>query len=995
MSEDISVYTVPAGEPFLDVLARRIIEPAAVSPHSVAETRVLLPTRRACRALRDVFLSVADGDALILPRIQALGDLDDDEVLASEIAEGTISAPVALTPAIDAIRRKLLLTQLVLRFDRERNGDSSLPAIGPGQAADLADDLGSLLDQVQTEQCSLDDIAQLVPADLAVHWQETLDFLAIITDHWPRILGEVRLFDRAERRNHIFAELIETWSQNPPETPVIAAGSTGSIPASADLLGLIARLPQGAVILPGLDIGLDEDSWRAIGPTHPQHGMKQLLDRIGVMREEVLVWPTLTGVGGHGREAVLRAATRPADFGGESTGLDGTGFAGLEWLDHPTPQDEAKAIALMMRETLEHPERTAALITPDRLLARRVAAELMRWGIAIDDSAGIPLRDTLVGTFLRLSAELASSGVVPVALLALLKHPLAAGGLSLPAFRRHACVLERTVLRGPRPARGFVGLRAAVNSANLPDEPTADLLAWLDGVASQAEAFIDAITATTVPLADLVVAHLAFSEWLASTDQESGEDRMWRGESGESAAALLDEVRAACDALPVITGAAYPGLIESLMRGRVVRPMWGRHPRLAILGTLEARLQMADITILGGLNEGTWPPNIASDPWLSRPMRAGLGLSTPERRIGQSAHDFCQASSAPRVVLSRATKDAGTPTVPSRWLLRLETVAKGAGIDWGPIVRGRTQQWAERLDQPASVEPRPPPSPAPPRTERPRKMSVTRVEVWMRDPYAIYAREILRLRKLEPVDATPDAASRGIIIHNVLDRFVAEYPDALPDDAIERLLAIGEQAFLKARIRPGVGAFWWPRFVRIARWFVDHERNRRHQTVSLGSEIRGELSLSVGGRPFTITAIADRIDCRADGLLAIVDYKTGMIPTTKQIHGGWSPQLPLEAMIAEAGGFEGIPAGTVGELSYWRLTGAEQAGEKRPLSEPLAELVAATDTRLRALIEAFDRDGTPYLSRPRPNPAIAPRFSDYDHLARVAEWSEFGPEDIS
>ena len=991
MDRDASVYTVAAGEPFLEVLARGVLDGAAARPLAVADTRILLPTRRACRALRDAFLRVAGGEALILPRMQALGDVEDDDILLAEVAAGTVSAPPSLPPAVDAVRRKLLLTRLVLAFDRRRREDTGTPPIEPGQAADLADDLALLLDQVQTERCSLAGMAELAPAELAIHWQETLEFLAIITDRWPAILDEAGLIDRAERRHRSLTALAEAWRRQPPQTPVIAAGSTGSIPATAELLGLIARLPKGAVVLPGLDTGLDDEGWEAIAPTHPQHGMKQLLARIGVPREEVRVWPHRAGAATGARATVLRRAMRPADAGGgESAGLDGAAFAGIAWLDHPTPQDEAKSIALMMREALERPERTAALVTPDRALARRVAAELRRWGIEIDDSAGIPLRDTPVGAFLRLGAELAGSGIVPMPLLALLKHPLAAGGETQAACRRQARALERAVLRGPRPAPGFPGLLAALAAADLDDRQAGGLRAGLERLAARAAAFVDGVGAPTVSLAELVAAHLDFAEWLAGTEEEPGSARLWRGEAGEAAALLLADIHAACDALPAIAGSAYPALLESLLRGHVVRPAWGSHPRLAILGTLEARLLAPDLVILGGLNEGTWPPEPAADPWLSRQMRAALGLSSPERRIGQSAHDFCQAAAAPNVVLSRATKVGGTPTVPARWLLRLSTLARGAGLDWGPTMHSPAQRWAGRLDRPARVAPRPAPEPRPPAAARPRSMSATRVESWMRDPYAVYAREILRLRRLERLDAVPDAARRGIVIHDVLDRFVAAHPGALPDDAVQRLLALGEDALAEARIHPGVAAFWRPRLERIARWFVDHERTRRGFAAPLGSEIRGALSLTVAGTAFTITAIADRIDRRADGSLAIIDYKTGVVPTATQIRSGWFPQLPLEAMIVEAGGFEGVGPGKVGELSYWRLTGADPAGEEQPIAE-IDELIAATRARLRALVAAFDRPGTPYLSRPRP--AVAGRFSDYDHLARVAEWCEFAPED--
>ena len=810
-----AVHTVPPGQPFLEVLARGILDGNAETPDKISDTRVFLPTRRACQALRDAFLRVADGDALILPHMQALGDLDDGDTVTWNSEFGGITASATVPPAIDQIQRKLLLTRLVLKFDEARRGSSisPTPRIEPGQAADLADDLGALLDQLQTEQRNLDEIAALVPAELAIHWQQTLDFLAIITEQWPRILTEAHLIDQAERRNQIFAELVSAWRRSPPQTPIIAAGSTGSIPATAELLGMIARLPHGAVILPGLDTELDGDAWDVIGATHPQHGMKQLLERIEVARDEVSIWPAAQVETAMQRNALLRASMRPGDAVSKSdqpVPIDAAGFGGLQWLDHPTPQDEAKTIALMMRETLEQRDQTAALITPDRTLARRVAVELQRWGIEVDDSAGTPLRDTPVGTFLRLCAELAGSGVVPIPLLALLKHPLAAGGTAPDMFRRHARKLEVAILRGPRPETGFNGLCAALTALGRTGAEKDDLPVWLAGIGERAARFLGRIADPNASMIELIASHIEFAEWLAGSNDQSGSERLWGGNAGEATALLIEEIRAAAGALPEINGAAYPGLFDSLLRGQVVRPLWGRHPRLVILGTLEARMQFADLVILAGLNEGTWPPEPQPDPWLNRPMRAALGLSLPERRIGQSAHDFVQAAAAPRVVLSRATKVAGTPTVPARWLLRLATLAKQADSAWGPTVRGRAQQWAARLDEPSQVEPRLAPAPTPPLAARPRKMSVTRVEAWIRDPYAVYAREILRLSKLDAIDATPSAANRGIVIHSVLDRFIAEYPGTMPEDALEKLLAIGEQEFAEARIRPGVAAFWWP-----------------------------------------------------------------------------------------------------------------------------------------------------------------------------------------
>jgi ATP-dependent helicase/nuclease subunit B len=954
------VYNIPAGVAFLDALAAGLMARHGADPLALGRITVLLPTRRACRALADAFLRLTEGRAMLLPRLRPLGDLDADEPeLAADLAG---AAAWALPPALPPMRRKLLLARLVRQFAREwRSAD-------PAQAALLAEALARLIDDIRTEQLGFERLADLAPAEYATHWQITLEFLTIVTRHWPDLLAEEGALDAIDRRNQVTRALVETWTASPPADPVIAAGSTGSIPATAELLAVIAKLPQGTVILPGLDTRLDRRSWQELEPTHPQWGLKQLLERLNLAYETVPPWVEAAP---SPRVALLRETLRPAATSEEwrRARIGPDAFDGMARVDCQSPLEEASVIALALRQALETHGRTAALVTPDRALARRVAAELGRFDVAVDDSAGQPLALTPPGAFLRLTAACADEAAAPVALLAMLKHPLAAGDGDPARFRALTRRLELRALRGPRPAPGLAGVKAA-----LPSDPR--LHAWLDELTTAADPFFAAVADPTPrPLADLLAAHIRFAEWLAG-----GPERLWAGEAGEAMADFVHELLQSADALGAIEGPAYAALLDELMMPIVVRPRWGRHPRLAIWGPLEARLQRADLIVLGGLNEGTWPAAVSADPWLSRPMRRDFGLPLDERRIGQAAHDFASLAAAPELLLTRAAKVDGVPTVPSRWLLRLDGVlGENARV---LLERGaQWRAWVERLDAPAGPPtPVGPPEPRPPVDARPRQLSVTQVETWMRDPYAVYARHILALRALDPLDADPGAAERGTFVHEALERFLRETTTGLPLDALDRLLRIGSEVFAPALHRPGVWAFWWPRFRRVAEWVVAHEHNWRRLASPLAVECKGELMLD----GFKLTAMADRID-RFGGGLAIIDYKTGRVPSLEEIAAGFAPQLPLEAVIARHGGFAGVRAAEAEALLFWNVTGGRVPGRVVPAGENPDQLARDAEAGLRRLVAAFAQAETPYPARPRPD--FAPVFSDYLHLARVLEWS--------
>jgi ATP-dependent helicase/nuclease subunit B len=1005
------VFTIPSGVPFADALAEGLIARAAGDPLALSRMILLLPNRRAARAMADAFLRRADsgggiaGGGLLLPKLQPIGEPDEDAQTVSELGLGESDA-ADIPPAIGNLRRQMLLARLIHRSPQARLGESTGP-MPFEQAIRLAAELARLIDQVATERLDFTRVRDLAPAD-SVYWQLTVQFLDLVQQNWPRILEDEGALDPAARRNLLLERQCAQWRARPPAGPVIAAGSTGSIPASADLIALIAALPQGMVVLPGLDRVADAEAWEAISAdqSHPQYGLAHLLKRLDVKPDAVATWPCDGfAAAPAARAAIVSHALLPAEqterwskLAEPLRGSDATeAWAGVTRVDCSTEQEEAGIVALLLREAVERPApQRAALVTPDRGLARRVKAELARWGIAIDDSAGEALRLTPPGAFFLLLAEAAAEDWSPVPLLALLKHPLAAAGRAPSDFRAAVRGLEKAVLRGPRPGAGLDGLKRTIDGMRKEARHEGEKAAL-----REAGAFVGRLTDLATEFAALdgphslgrrLESHVRLAEALAASDAEAGAARLWRNEAGEALADFIAELRDAGRDAPLLSQADYVALLRELMEGVAVRPRYGLHPRLFIWGPLEARLQQAELVVLGGLNEGVWPPEPPVDPWLSRPMRADLGLPAPERRIGLSAHDFQQAMGAPRVVLTRPLRAAGQPTVPARWLLRFDAFLQL--LDLAPDERAQVfRGWQRNLDRAEMVQPvaRPMPKPGPKR--RPDTLSVTQIETWMRDPYGIYARHILKLRPLDPIDQDPDLSDLGTIVHEALHRFVAAYPDTLPGDALDRLLAIGREKFEPFESKPAVMAFWWPRFEKIARWFVENEEVLRPSLERSHTEVEGKLSIPEVKPAFVLKARADRIDRLSNGELVVIDYKTGTVPPHKEVLLGLSPQLSLEAAIALETGFKDLAYGEVARLEYWRLSGGAVAGEIKEVRQPGrgGGAIDANDLAVEArqgLIELLRTFGQPDAAYPpAPRAEYAPRYNDYDHLARTAEWT--------
>ncbi|HAX91348.1 MAG TPA: double-strand break repair protein AddB [Rhodospirillaceae bacterium] len=763
------------------------------------------------------------------------------------------------------------------------------------------------------------------------------------------------------------------WSETKPDHPIIAAGSTGSVPAVARLMKAIAGLPRGEVILPALDLSLDEDGWQAVSETHAQFTMKSWLETAAVKREAVGAWENVS-VQNAPRVRLLQETMCPAEVSDRwqkltAQDIPPDAIRGLEALALDHGREEAEVIALRLRGALEEAGKTAALVTPDRALAARVAAALTRWGIAVNDSAGAPLDALPVGRFLVEAIKAAAKSADPIDYLTLLKHPLTAAGIGSAQAQHCTRSAEEKVWRGVRRTDGLHSAAIAMEEG--------EARAWLLQLAKTfkpiTEAWYD-----KKPLAQWIDDTVALVEGLATTDSEAGVARLWRGEDGEAAAAWLNEWRGAAEGFLPLDGADYLALFEELMHQVAVRPAYGQHPRLSILGPLEARLLHHDLIILGGLNEGTWPPDAPVDPWLSRPMKKQWGLPLPERRIGLSAHDFACLASAPCVMMTRSRRSGGSPAVPSRFWVQLETVLQAAGMGLDSLVPSQPwRDWARAMDTPdGAPAPCLPPAPCPPLAARPTRLSVTEIGTWLSNPYAIYAKHVLKLKKLEPIDAPPSMADFGTIVHAALEAYVKE-----ADLGVEVLLAHGRAAFAPFADRPQVMAFWWPRFERMAAWFVAHEEERRAKGITpLAVEAKGLLSfgsLSLSGR-------VDRMDLGADGAVEIIDYKTGAVPKLTQVMAGYEPQLALLALMAQAGAFEGIEPQEVAKLSYWALMEKKEEKREMNFANDIDAQCEKAREGLEALIAVFADPATPYTAVPKPQ--VQPRFNDYAHLSRLAEW---------
>ncbi|MCI0467244.1 MAG: double-strand break repair protein AddB [Beijerinckiaceae bacterium] len=1034
------VYTIASGAPFLKTFAAALLEglvvegfPARSGPFEMADATIYVPTRRSAQALSSEFARATGGKTAILSRILPLGALEETETdLFFEETEIDGAHDPRLPQAASEITRRLHLATLILKWARalphaivsvdsagKHEFDNQEPLLVAASAADawhLAGELANLIDELIIEDVAWERLDPLALPEFDRYWKITLDFLDIAVKEWPKILAERGLADKARRQVALIEAQIGRLKAGVFPGPVIAIGSTGTNRATARLLAAIAASPKGAIVLPGLDLDLDTGAWDVISGkagegieqpfTHPQSALSRLLGILQIKREEVVslgaVEPVLAM-----RGKFLSEALRPAESTDEwidyRQSWDQSELAsaleGVTFIEAGDEREEALALAIAMRQVLETSGETAALVTPDRKLARRVRAELARWGVDAEDSAGEPLSMRPIGVLARLLTGCAASKMAAPEVSALLAHPLLRLGLSRDDVKHCASLLEIGLLRSacaalclaprivPDPSSLIAAAKEEASGTYAhPAKKRISARQW-----DTLEDFLSRLGSALAPLLNMEGEH-GLGQWVeahraaldAAMDGGGIDDR-----DVEALDTLFDELAETAPGQIVLGIESYGQLFAGIAREVTLRGPAETHPRLQILGLLEARLIGAGVMLLGGLDETVWPPQARTDAFLNRPMRAALGLMPPERRLGQTAHDFTQAMGKRKAILSRACKRDGAPASPSRFLQRMAALGGDAWI----ACRTRGEAYlhlAREIDRPMRpLQPITRPLPRPPVARRPTRLSVTQIETLRRDPYAIYADKILQLRELDPLGGPTGAAEFGSAIHAALDRFVKRYPaGALPQDAREALLALLRESLAASLQDPEFAALRFTQLEKMAGFYLGFEARRRGGIVEIKTECDGKLKMPLAdGSVFTLTARADRIELNSDKTVTLVDYKTGAPPVVNEIQAGFAPQLTLEAAMAMRGAF-GFQASSADGL-YVKL-GGPKGGEEKPAVSSKSKVSFLDEAEshysgLLTLLNQFRDEATAYP--PRPFPKYAKRYNAYDHLARVKEWS--------
>lgn len=966
-SDQPRIFGLPPGVDFPQALIDGLTaRGAGHPPEALARAHLIVNTRRMARRIRTLFDA---GPALLLPRVSLVTDLAHDWALHD------------IPPAVSPLRRRLELTQLVSGLLERK------PDLAPRSALyDLADSLAGLMDEMHGEGVAPDVIGALDVTDQSGHWARILAFLDIVRQVFDDTPGAP---DAEERQRRVVLHLIERWEAKPPEHPVILAGSTGSRGTTLMLMQAIARLPQGAVVLPGFDFDMPADIWPALqddaegalpAEDHPQFRFHRLLGSLGLNLAAVKPWHD-TPAPNPLRNRLISLALRPAPVTDQWL-RDGPAMQdvapatdSITLLEAPSTRIEALTIAMRLRKAAEEGV-TAALITPDRTLTRQVAAALDRWNIRPDDSAGQPLHLSPPGRFLRHVADLFRNRLTSQHLLTILKHPLAHSGGERGAHLRMTRELELYLREKgvPYPDGQTLHTWAAGRK-----EPFAQ--PWATWVSA---CLTDQHAPGAAPLIAQVERHLTLAERIADGSTPTGQSELWKENAGRKAQDVTDDLTAQAPHGGEIGAQDYAALFHAILARTEVRNPDEPHPHILIWGTLEARVQGADLVILAGLNEGSWPQVPTPDPWLNRALRHQAGLLLPERRIGLSAHDFQQAVAAKEVWLTRSIRSDDAETVAARWINRLTNLLAGLPDQGGKQaladMRARGMHWmrlAAALEDPTPQDPAPRPAPCPPKAARPHRLSVTQIKTLIRDPYAIYARHVLRLDPLNPMMRAPDALLRGIVLHDVLEDFIRESAEDPALCTRERLMAKTVSVLAENVPWAEARATWLARLERVADWFVETEHARRELAQPAAFEAKGKAEIATLG--FTLTGKADRIDRDEAGHLHIYDYKTGA-PPSKDQQTHFDKQLLLEAAMAERAGFEGLPPATVARALFIGLGGMPKEVPAPLENEPTAKVWAEFET----LIAAYLDPATGYTARRAVHSKSD--FAAYDQLSRFGEW---------
>jgi ATP-dependent helicase/nuclease subunit B len=982
------LYSIAAHRGFADALVAGLVPRYSDPELGLAQLTLLLPSSRAARSISEAFIRHAgatEQQGLLMPRMVMVGDIDLDEALGSLLDPlGASEIP----PAVDPTRRWLEVAKL-LRTELESDGR---PAPSEAVLLRLSREVCGTMDRMIAEERAPEDllseavIGQM--GDVAVHWQDNVRLFARVQARWSAHLAENGQVDLATRRNLLFDHAAKTWRANPPQSPIVAAGVTSAAPALARLLRTIAGLPQGAVILPDLDLSMDDAAWDELGragqspepgelpfstseaATHPQYHLKLLLNRMSVARGEVRQWHRKgLAAAPPERSHAISSLFLPPEASKVWADLpaDKRRLSGVRLLTSATSEEEAQAVSVLVREALEVPEKRVAVVTPDRSLARRIVQHLARWNIAADDTAGRPLSLTPAGRLMLQLAELASDGPTPVELVAALAHPLVRRGDTRREWLEALRAFDRQ-LRGPRPKAGPAALASIARKAGVEDW-------WGEVEALLGPLFELASHEDSLALSDALATQVELAEALAG-------EALWAQEDGRSLSRFVDELKLqAAQAGTMVKAKELRLILQDAMEQVAVRPPYGGHPRVAIYGLLEARMTRADLVICAGLNEGTWPQTPSQEALLAPAILRSLGMPTPEFRIGLAAHDLASLLGAPEVVLTRSLRDVDGPAIPSRFLLRIEALLGDRVEEHRETQTPKIAAMLDRQASPQEEYPRPMPMPSAELRDVPIK--VTALDRLLGDPYQFYAQEILKLRTLDPLDADPNAAWQGTVAHSILQR----WHEALEKDADASIHAIADMVLEEAGVHPLVKGLWQPRLTAALEWVAQEIRAQEDRDV-IAVERKGSMTFD----GVTVYGRADRIDRLQDGTLAIVDYKTGKPPSAKQVEKGFALQLGILGLIAREGDFGGL-SGDASLFEYWSLAKAN-GGDFGYVDEPLKnggkrsgltaeEFLPAHEGFLSEAIAKFIKGDHPFTARLNPD---YPAYNDYDQLMRLDEW---------
>lgn len=935
------IYSIPFSLPFLGTVSEYLLNQNSHFP--LSEWTIYLPTRRACSVLENALFEKSDKKSLILPRLVPLGEVNPEE-LSLLSPEG--AAEVALLPpVISAARRRILLASLIEKF---QYADHFMPF---DQALRWSDNLMNLLDEMRTHGIDLKALKEGIPfTGPGEHWERVQKFLNLISDYWDRILEEEKCIEGVTWQKRLMEVQADILENKKPSLPIMVAGSLGTIPSTLRLIEVISRLPHGVIILPGFQRGLKKE---ALSPRHAQFFLYRLLSKLEISEEEVRDWNVEEERSG---SLFLEKIFDPLSLTQQNRSF--LSISNIEYIEASNQGEEARLIGVAIRQALEEGKKKILCISGDQNLLSRISAELEFWNLSILPQQTQSLLETPLGTFLHLAALWVSAPFPATVIAAIFKHPFSADKKEIWSL------FERHVLRTWTGTISIPTLEYLMNRTQQNLEPAL----W-----DQLKVFYDSLKD-----------HLGFSEgshslgyylskieslfaWVVGKEQKI-EELLIEFSSAEGIffQELWADLKKSFD-LEIKNPHNFSEIFLTLFKGHRM-PLTGRgNENIFLINPSEARFMEGDFKILAGLNEGIWPTEPSVDPFFSASMRKALNLPSVEMRLGQSAHDFLSYLCGPgKILITRSLQIGGVPSVSSRFLSHLELAAKAHGLriplnlylkPWTKILYHETERVACS-----------PPKPLPPLEHRPTRFSVTDIPLLLEDPYSIYAKYILNLKRLEPFEGAEKPRLFGIFVHDILHRWPLTSGTIL-DEEFEGRAKLLFELYLGSIEK---SRFWWEKFLILAHW-VKQQKSLENTLT----EIKGEVTFAVEDKLFTLVGKADRIDWDKEGAI-IIDYKTGSVPSLLDIKSGKAPQLPLEALIFLKKGFSNIPILSLNALQYWGVLSEELVS----IEEDLPLLVSQTQKKLEQLMGSFYKPTTPYLAHPR-------GFRTqgfYDHLSRVQEW---------